>query len=112
MRLLICGGREFNDMDKLHAAIMKLPFMPTIVIEGGARGTDRLAKTWAIKHGIHYAEVPALWDQYEKTAGPRRNKAMLTLNPEYCLAMPGGNGTADMVKKCNARCIPVWEPYK
>lgn len=113
MKLLICGGREFNDMDKLHAAIMKLPLPLTMIIEGGAPGADRLAKQWAIKHGIHYAEVPALWEVFGKsTAGPLRNKAMLILKPDYCLAMPGNRGTADMVSKCNQLCIPVWEPYK
>lgn len=112
MKLLICGGRNFTDMDKLHNAIIKLPFEPTIIIQGGARGADTLAKNWAELNGIHYATVPALWKYFNKAAGARRNQAMLILKPDYCLAMPGGVGTADMVNKCKAACITIWEPYK
>jgi hypothetical protein len=111
MNLLICGGRDFNDYEKLSEAMRALPFTPSIIIEGGARGADGLARTWAIENGVPYAEVPALWGTYGKSAGHRRNAAMLLLNPGYCLALPGGRGTADMVRKCKAAGVPVWEPF-
>mgnify|MGYP001076257689 CR=1 FL=1 len=112
MILLVCGGRHFADYQALAAAIAGLPFTPEIIIEGGARGADSLAKSWALENNVHYAEVPALWKKRGKAAGSERNAAMLLLKPEYCLAMPGGAGTADMVRRCRALNIPVWEPYK
>jgi len=36
---------------------------------------------------------------------------MLLLRPDYCLAMPGGSGTADMKQKASAAGVPVWEPW-
>lgn len=108
MRTLICGGRDFDNYGFLCEAMARLPFVPSIVIEGGARGADSLAKRWAIEHHIHFAEVPALWDNFGKGAGGRRNSAMLILQPEYCIAFPGGSGTKDMVEKCISLNIPTW----
>jgi hypothetical protein len=110
MKLLICGGRTFTDYIALCDAMKRLPFRPSFIIEGGAKGADRLGRTWAISNGVHYATVPALWDTHGNKAGPMRNSMMLLLNPNYCLALPGGTGTADMVKKCEANGIPTWRP--
>lgn len=111
MNLLICGGRDFNDYKKLCDAMSKLPFKPAVIIEGGAKGADRLGRQWAISNGVHYATVPALWNTFGLKAGPKRNDAMLLLTVHYCLAMPGGVGTADMVKKCEKDGIVYWKPY-
>lgn len=112
MILLVCGGRGYNDYEAFCAAMAGLPFTPSLIVQGGARGADSLARAWALQHGAHYAEVPALWSSYGKAAGSKRNAAMLALAPGYCLAMPGGAGTADMVRRCNESNITVWEPYK
>lgn len=112
MILLVCGGRNFNDQKALDNAMAELPFTPSLIVQGGARGADTLAKNWAIKKGIHYAEVPALWNYHNRGAGHKRNSAMLLLNPCYCLALPGGPGTDNMKNQCIKSNIPVWEPYK
>ena len=111
MRLLVCGGRNFHDYEALNNALNALPFTPTILIEGGAKGADSLARAWAVNNEIHYAEVPALWSVFGKAAGTLRNEAMTLLKPEYCVSMPGGAGTRRMVEICNTRGIPVWSPY-
>ena len=80
-----------------------------MVIEGGARGADRLARLWARARGIHVATVDALWDYYDNGAGPIRNQAMLQLRPDVVVAFPGGTGTADMVKRAKAAGIQVIE---
>jgi len=108
MKTLICGGRDFHDYNALCQAMAQLPFTPMIVIQGGQDGADKLGQRWAIEHGIHSAEVPALWKVFGKPAGPKRNAAMLLLNPDYCVALPGGSGTADMIRKCEAKGIPTW----
>lgn len=112
MKLLVCGGRHFKNGNMLDAAIKKLPFIPELIIEGGATGADELAKNWAIRNKIHYAEIPALWTCFNRRAGTLRNQAMLLLKPDYCLAMPGNVGTRDMIKRCLSENIPVWSPYK
>lgn len=111
MILLVCGGRNFNDWERFCAALSGLPFRPDLVVEGDARGADRLAKTWARLEGIHCATVPAMWQEHGRRAGAARNAAMLALRPDYCLAMPGGAGTDDMKRQASAAGIPVWAPW-
>lgn len=112
MIILICGGRDYNDYDALNRAMTELlPFRPKMVIEGGATGADRLGRQWAIDNGVHYATVPALWDHFGKSAGYRRNAVMLMLEPSYCIALPGGRGTANMIDLCQRAEVTVWQPY-
>lgn len=108
--VLVCGGRNYSDYNTLAACLNALPFTPNLIIEGGAKGADALAKRYAIESGIHYAEVPALWDTFGKGAGMKRNKAMLLLQPTYCVAFPGGVGTNNMVTLATSINIPIWQP--
>lgn len=106
MRVLVCGGRDYaGDISCLSQ--LKID----ILIHGDARGADIRAKQWAESNSVHHAAVPALWNQLGKSAGYRRNAAMLILNPEYCVAFPGGKGTNMMVELCEKKGIPVWRPY-
>ena len=47
------------------------------IVEGGARGTDALAKRYATEHGIKCHEFSALWDMHGMSAGPIRNSEMV-----------------------------------
>lgn len=110
-RVLVCGGREcldrqkvFDTMDYCHQWFAER----FILIQGEAKGADRLAKEWAIKHGYPHAGVPANWFYYDKPAGNIRNTSMLLLKPQLLIAFPGGRGTADMVKKATFDGVPVY----
>lgn len=106
MIVLVCGGRDYTgDVTCLSQINI------SILIHGDARGADKRAAAWAKVRGIHCAAVEALWDYYSRGAGYQRNAAMLLLKPEYCVAFPGGNGTAMMVELCEKINIPVWKPY-
>jgi hypothetical protein len=111
MKVLICGGRNYNDWLSASRAIDALGFKIELIIQGGAAGADSLAKRYAIEKGVHCAEVPPLWGFYGKKAGFLRNKAMLNLSPGYCIAFPGGRGTESMINLCQKAGIPVWRPY-
>ena len=87
------------------------PMFVDIVIQGGARGADALGKQWAVEHNRHYAEVPAIWGRDGNAAGPLRNNAMLDLEPDYCISLPGGSGTENMRALCRSNNIPLWCPY-
>ena len=106
MRVLVCGGRDYEG-DVSCLSMIEI----SILIHGGARGADDRAAWWAKTNGIPTAAVPAYWDQFGKSAGYRRNAAMLLLLPEYCVAFPGGKGTQMMVELCEKKQIPVWRPY-
>lgn len=111
MILLACGGRRWSDIAATNKALDMLPERPLIVIQGGCKGADLLAKYWATNQGIHSAQVDALWTFYDNKAGTIRNEAMLILKPTYCIAFPGGTGTQSMKDLCAAINIPVWIPY-
>ncbi len=111
MRVLVCGGRHYNDFDAAKRALDALPVKPSIIIEGGAKGGDRMGRLWAEENGIHYATVPALWNKFGRAAGFKRNEAMLLLKPQYCVAFPGGRGTASMIELCTSYGVIVWRPY-
>ncbi len=112
MRVLVCGGRNFTDHYKFDEAMKLLPFKPSIIIHGDAKGADTLGRMWGMSKGIFTVAVPALWDAHGKGAGPKRNQAMIyIMKPEYCVALPGGHGTDDMIRRCKSSNIPVWQPY-
>lgn len=103
--VLVCGGRDFGDyqllarvLDQLHAESRF-----TKLIHGAAFGADRMAGHWAALRGIPVEAYPADWYAHGKSAGPIRNAMMLRLGkPDLVIAMPGGAGTADMVRKAIA----------
>jgi hypothetical protein len=92
------------EMNKLIAARGR----PTVVIHGDARGADRLAGEIANAAGIPVESYPADWVKHGRAAGPIRNQLMLDVaKPDVVLAMPGGNGTADMVRRAKAAGVAV-----
>jgi predicted Rossmann-fold nucleotide-binding protein len=109
MKLLVCGGREFDDMLTLLAALHRLNFIHglKLVIHGGARGADTLAGEYARNHGIQEVVCPANWNHFGKRAGYERNKAMLLLKPDMVLACPGGVGTRMMMELAEIDDVPV-----
>src|SRR5437016_1932752 len=82
------------------------------VIEGDAKGADRLGGTWAKLRGIPVAVYPAQWRQYGRAAGPIRNQQMLTEGkPDVVFAfhdrLNESRGTADMMKRASRYGLPV-----
>jgi hypothetical protein len=100
MRVLVCGGRDYDDRDALFAALDRLHAEHhfSAVIAGGARGADTLAAQWAEHRGIAAEIYMAEWERLGRKAGPIRNQRMLTEGrPDLVVAFPGGTGTAGMM---------------
>lgn len=108
MKLLVCGGRDYEDVDGLYK-FLDTTFDTSIVthiIQGGARGADLFAGKYARDRGIQEVICPANWTREGKSAGFIRNHMMLNLldkDDDYIVAFPGGNGTAHMVKIAKGR---------
>lgn len=112
MRVLVCGGRNYDDGSTLSAVLRKLHDEAGIdvLIEGGAKGADYLAHVWATMNDIDTERYEADWDAHGTFAGPMRNKRMLEEGkPDLVIAFPGGRGTADMVKKARRAGVDVVE---
>lgn len=52
MKLAVIGSREFGSLKLMEQELELYLLTTTLLISGGARGADRLAETWAKKHGI------------------------------------------------------------
>ena len=112
MKVLVCGGRDFTNVHLLHKTLDHLheKYKFDILIEGDARGADRLAGYWAKQNRIECKIFPAQWQKLGNRAGPIRNLQMLDEGkPDLVIAFPGGDGTAHMIKIARGRGIRVLE---
>lgn len=110
MIVLVCGGRDFQDRDALFAVLDRLHQQTGItkIVHGGAKGADTLGAIWGLLHGVFSAGYPAQWDAYGKRAGFIRNQEMIDVEQiDLVVACPGGNGTADMVKRATKAGIKI-----
>ena len=112
MRVLVCGGRDYADKGYVYQALDRVwreaPMDTMIVIQGGAKGADALAREWCMERSVEYINVPANWDAHGRAAGPLRNEKMLRKYvPELVLAFPGGRGTEDMIKRAEKAGVPL-----
>ena len=106
--VLVCGGRDFSDAGKVDSVLARFPIGQ--IVQGGAKGADRLAKEYAIRNHIQMREYPADWQKDGRAAGPIRNSRMLSEEgPDLVVAFSGGRGTADMVSKAKRAGIEVIE---
>lgn len=78
-KLIIAGGRDFNNYDGMSKCLDRLLKNINDNIEivcGMARCADRLGERYAKEHGYKVIYMPADWDLYGKSAGFKRNVQM------------------------------------
>ncbi len=110
MKVLVCGDRNWADRKPIRKALLSI--LPLdLVIEGGAKGADTLAREVAEELGIIVREFKADWAKYGRAAGPIRNRQMLDEKPDRVLAfhdnLEESKGTKDTVTEARRRGIPV-----
>jgi len=111
--VIVCGGRNYTDRDHISNTLLSLdkkegPF--DCIIHGCATGADREGMIWAQTMGILHAPFQADWRAHRKIAGLLRNQRMIDEGrPDLVIAFPGGNGTADMVKRAKRAGLKVIE---
>jgi len=122
--ILVCGGRDYTDIDKLCCALDSVvdknglwhPNYPNncvsqdlLIVSGGARGADSIAREWAIIRGARINEYFPNWSKYGLRAGHLRNQAMLdNERVDIVVAFPtGGPGTRDMISRAQKARIEV-----
>jgi hypothetical protein len=113
MRVLVCGGRDFDSWAVLCGTLDKILFeqgKDVTIIQGGAKGADFLAKVWAKFRNLSCEEYPADWKTWGKAAGSIRNQEMLEVGkPDLVVAFSGGNGTRDMINRAKKSGFAVLE---
>lgn len=103
-RILVCGDREWTNYKRIYSELKWIQILSNIecIIEGEARGADKLGRKAAEELNIKVLPFPADWDKYKKAAGPIRNRQMLKEGkPNLVLAFHSNieksKGTADMI---------------
>ena len=121
MKVLVCGGRKYSDYNTvsevLDAQIFEhfgdYPYQNVTIIQGEAKGADKLGKLFAQARSCDLESYPADWDKYGKSAGFIRNKQMLEEGkPDLVVAFPGGKGTqmmVDIAVKAGVKIVLVQE---
>lgn len=112
-RLLVTGSRDWDDWESmenhLRSARQELGTDKIILVHGGARGADFIANKIWLAWGLPVESHRADWAKFGAYAGPKRNKEMVALGADLCLAFPIGRskGTRGCVREAEGAGIPV-----
>ena len=116
-RIIIAGGRDFSDYDKLkdhvdeciNEALTEHRGSEIIIVSGKAKGADSLGERYAKEKGYKIAEYPADWKKNGRAAGPIRNKQMAE-NADALIAFWDGksSGTKNMIDQAHKHYLHVY----
>lgn len=111
LRYLICGDRNWDDIERIAQFISTLP-PDSVIIEGEARGADSIARECALEMGLEVVKFPADWKKFGKGAGPIRNLQMITEGrPDVVVAfhnnLSASKGTKNMVETARKHGLNV-----
>lgn len=81
LKLVIAGGRDFNDYPLLVKELMTYADecgteIGISIVTGMANGADMLGFKFAKEYNVKCYEFPANWNKYGKSAGYKRNEEM------------------------------------
>lgn len=118
IRVIVAGGRDFDDYAKLKA-VLDATFadrnQSIEIVSGHAKGADMLGERYAFEKNIPCKVFPAEWNKYPIRAGFIRNSQMTEYamrETPMLIAFWNGtsHGTADTIekaKKANIECVIV-----
>lgn len=127
MKIVVCGGRKFTDLDLFITEMYSIleGKEDYILVSGGADGADTFAREYAKINGIKFEEYLAEWDNldvpgavikknkrtgklYNARAGHDRNFIMLDMADMIVAFWDGKSpGTGEMVREATSRKIPL-----
>lgn len=114
MKIVVCGGRNFKDVDLMHDTMNALHSIRSITLlaNGDARGADWWANQWAIANGVDVCKFPVNWRFKNKAdAESHRNAVMLAvIQPDLVVAFLGGKNTADVTRQAALAGMTVLYP--
>ncbi len=88
MRILVTGSRDWSDFHRLQGVLKGLAATEEVTLVHGdcPTGANHLAAEWAEKVGWNVEAHPAPWKELGKRAGFQRNKHMVDLGADICVA--------------------------
>lgn len=109
---LIVGSRSFSDYELFVAKcdLLLRNWGSVVIVSGGARGADALAKRYAVDRGYCYMEFPADWDTYGRRAGISGIVRCTNIFPPMKTAVSSRFGTERVVEPARAFRLPDHTP--
>lgn len=109
-RVLVCGGRDYQDWhalaDTLRCLHERSPI--SLIIHGCDPGAAALAVRWALSAGVPTSGFDADFQSHGPAAERLRNERMIMESkPDLVLAFTGGEGTADLIDRATAAGVPI-----
>ena len=103
MRLAIIGSRSYPSID----IVAYLPFVPDIIVSGGAKRADTYAQEYAVKDNIPLIEFLPDYQKYGRKAPLLRNLKIVD-NCDYLLAFWDGKsrGTKFAIDYAEKKEVP------
>lgn len=110
-RVIIAGGRDFQDYPLLRQTMNKLLVNikdEIVIVSGKARGADAMGERYAREYGYPVLPFPAEWEKYGRKAGVLRNMEMAK-NADALVAFWNGEskGTKSMIDLAHRFRLPV-----
>ena len=118
-RIVVCGGRDFDDYKLLKLTLKEyingldiVDLNQIVVISGAARGADTLGEYFAYDYQIAVRKFPAKWDEIGKRAGWVRNAEMAKYAAEkhgvlFAFWDGKSRGTKNMIDLANRYSLEV-----
>ena len=110
IKVIIAGGRDFNDYDLLKNTCDYLlsDYDDIEIISGNANGADKLGERYAIENNYKLNSFPADWNKYGKSAGYKRNVEMAEYGSALIAFWDGkSKGTGHMIDIANKNKLNV-----
>ncbi len=111
-KVIVTGSRDWSDYQAIRNALAYYPVR--WVIQGGARGADRIAQVACDDLRLPCMTYPAHWERDGNSAGIKRNIRMAEDHPDAIVFafsddLSKSRGTSHMVfKSCIPRGLPVF----
>lgn len=115
MRVLVTGSRTWDDALTIYNTFKDwweasgCPENPTLVSGACPRGADALAELVWERNGWSVERHPADWNHHGRSAGFKRNLAMVQTNPDICFAFihNKSNGASHTLRLAQLHNIPT-----
>ena len=113
MRIIIAGGRSFDDRQLLYSVMdkvtKKLDKKKLVILSGHAEGADKLGEEWAYSRMVGTVRVHHPdWNKHKKAAGVIRNGEMVAEADGLVAFWDGeSKGTEDVIIRARKAKLKV-----
>jgi hypothetical protein len=110
VKVIIAGGRDFDDFDLLCKKVDKILSRQDEIeiVSGTARGADKLGERYAELRGYDIKRFPADWGNNGRAAGYMRNEDMADYSDALIAFWDGSSkGTLHMIDTASERGLKI-----